>query len=243
MSCKEIAKIVGVNKCNITRKMHKHQFKLRTPEEEKEIGIKRGKQNGTKKGHKRSDKYKFKNSDSCIKRWAKISDEERKLFGLNNKLKWEAKTDEEKAAIRAKLKESFKDIHYNGSALEKFIVKWLKTYGYEVEFHKRHTLFTKSIKVDIFLPKLRIFIQCEGPIFYQLVATENKLERKLEITKEENELISKHKMMLIRVKQGEKCTLHIKRKILNAIFEVIHKVEDCGMPPKSGRLVEISIGV
>mgnify|MGYP003325369255 CR=1 FL=1 len=88
-----------------------------------------------------------------------------------------------------------------GSKLEHFLLNKLINNGYKVDFHKEQFLVNTKLQIDLFLPKLNIAIEVDGPSHFSPVWGEEVLKRNIAYDQKKSGLIIGRGYSLIRVKQ------------------------------------------
>jgi very-short-patch-repair endonuclease len=176
----DIADTEGVYPNKITRELHSFGFRLRSKSEAQRAAIKHGRHKHPTKGRARPAEVREKISDSVSESWQNLSDEERTLRSNSGKLRWRQTLKRKRDRFREQGMIANKKTGINGSRLERYLVSKLGEAGYEVEQRPKG-----GVPIDIFLPRLKIAIQVDGPSHVKPIWGMKKLERQI-IADEQN---------------------------------------------------------
>ena len=88
-----------------------------------------------------------------------------------------------------------------GSKLEKYVLEFLLKQGFHVEFHKEQTLSNTRLQIDLFLPKINLAIEVDGPSHFEPVWGAESLKKNQKYDSKKEGLILGKGWILIRIKQ------------------------------------------
>ncbi len=173
---------------------------LRNKSEAQTLALKTGRHKHPTKGIKRSDNVKEKISNAMALNWENLTDKERKKRSLQSKQQWESMSDDEKANLQKLAMRALKHTSRHGSRIEICLMNFLKSNKYIVSFHEKRILYNKKFEIDIFIPRMGIAIELDGPAHFFPVWGEETLAKRIEADKRKTDLILGSKLKLIRVK-------------------------------------------
>jgi very-short-patch-repair endonuclease len=200
-SFKEIAQSVGTYSNKIRRDAIRLKIKIRDKSEAQKNALKSGKVSHPTKGKKRNEQTKQKIGTSVMKSWETLSDEElekRKQTARNN---WEKLSEDQKQNILKQANEAVRQSSKTGSKLEVFLFKLLLENGYKAEFHKEQSILNTKLQIDIFVPKLDVAIEVDGPSHFEPVWGNEALKKNQKYDNKKTGLLIGKGLKVIRVKQ------------------------------------------
>lgn len=206
----------------IRRELIDFGFSLRTKSEAQRIAIRKGRHKHPTKGNARPDEVKAKISESMAEAWGAMSTEERERRAEFGRTQWEAMSDAQKVAFRETGARANRLASIEGSKLEKFLMHELSVRGYVVHFHHQGLLPDLSTPVDLFLPRLNVVIEVDGPSHFLPIWGEENLERHVAADSKQSEDLLNAGFTLIRVKHLVKTISGIqKRSLLNDVLNAL----------------------
>lgn len=197
----DIAKEYDTYPNKIRRDAKSFNIVIRDKSEAQKNALVSGKHKHPTKGQKRSDQVKDKIGNSVMNSWDKLSEDElkaRKQIAKNN---WDKLSDIQKNNMQKAATTAVREASKVGSKLEKYFLSALLKDGYVVEFHKEQTLVNTKLQIDLFLPKLNIAIEVDGPSHFEPVWGQDALEKNITYDNKKEGLIIGRGWYLIRIKQ------------------------------------------
>lgn len=179
----------------------KFKLKIRDKSVAQKTALKTGRHKHPTKGTERSEKTKSKIGKKVLESWLSISSDElerRRSVARDN---WNKLSDEEKQFILQKANSAVRASGSTGSKLELFLFQELLSNGYETEFHKEQTLLNTKLQIDLYLPRIAVAIEVDGPSHHQPVWGDDSLARSQKYDNKKNGLILGKGLVLIRIKQ------------------------------------------
>lgn len=173
---------------------------LRSKSDAQTIALKTGRHKHPTKGTKRSDNVKEKISNAMAANWENITDAERERRSLQSKEQWESMSDADKENLQRMAMEALKVTSKHGSRIEKCLHNFLVSKEYLISFHEKRVLYNKKFEIDIFIPRMGIAIELDGPAHFFPVWGEETLAKRVLADKRKTELILGSGLKLIRVK-------------------------------------------
>lgn len=200
-SFKEIAESSGTYANKIRRDAVKYGINIRDKSEAQKNALVSGKTKHPTKGKARSEKTKNKIGKSVLSSWENLSKNE--LQKRKNKARdnWNNLSKDEQNNILRMANEAVRESSKSGSKLEKYILNKLLYDGYAVEFHKEQNLVNTKLQIDLFIPKLRVAIEVDGPSHFEPVWGQEALKRNKKYDNKKSGLILGKGLVLIRIMQ------------------------------------------
>ncbi|NBW14863.1 MAG: hypothetical protein EBR82_43370 [Caulobacteraceae bacterium] len=197
----DIAELYDTYPNKVRRDAKKLNIKIRNKSEAQKNALGTGKHKHPTKGTKRDDSVKNKIGKKVMKSWENLTDKE--LANRKQKFKdnWNKLTQEEKENINQLATTAVRSSSKTGSKLEKYILNKLIQDNFYVEFHKEQSLVNTKLQIDLFLPKMDIAIEIDGPSHFLPVWGEDALQKNITYDQKKEGLILGRGWFLIRVKQ------------------------------------------
>lgn len=199
----DIAKETGTYANKIRRDAIKYKIQIRDKSEAQQNALESGKIKHPTKGKKRPDNVKQKIGLSVLHSWENLSEDEiikRKNIARQN---WNNKDDNEKENLLKQANAAVRETSKTGSKLEKFLLDKLLGAGYNVEFHKEQSILNTKLQIDLFIPKLNVAIEVDGPSHFEPVWGDDALKRNKKYDNKKTGLIIGKGLFLIRIKQSK----------------------------------------
>ena len=80
------------------------------------------------------------------------------------------------------------------------VLQFLVSNGYEVEFHKEHFTHPNALQLDLFLPKINVAIEIDGPTHFSPIWGEEALTRTQKADRHKEDILAGKNIQLIRIK-------------------------------------------
>lgn len=238
LSWKEIAEKLNTYPNKVRRDASKLGVKSRDKAEAQKIAIAEGRHEHPTKGKQQKEETKMKISESQGKIWDSLSEEERQYRSKIGREAWDNKTEEEKAEFFQKSAQAIQEASRKGSKMERAIHEFLLENGYLAQRHSEHMLQNEKFHIDLYIPKTRTAIEVDGPMHFEPVFGEDKLQRRQAADNQKNGLILASGMVLIRVKLDKRDSQRYIRSIQDKVLNLIKDVEQ-NFPEKNKRYFEI----
>lgn len=240
-SIRDIAKMFNTYPNKIARTLKKAGKDLRSKEEAAKIAVESGKIKPPMLGKKRTQEEKDNISIKRAKKWQEMSQEDLDAFKKSAKDRWDSQTDEERIYKQQKAGEALRRASIEGSKAEKFLYEQLTKAGYEVIMHKTGLIPGEKYEVDLFLPKMLVAIEIDGPQHFLPIYGEENLQRNIKYDSIKNGALISRGMCVLRVKYLSK---HNSQKINKELYATIHsKLQEIeqSFPSQENRLIEVEI--
>lgn len=222
----------------IRRDAKKFGIHIRTKSEAQKNALQSGKHKHPTKGTNRDESTKSKIGRSVMTFWDQLDDKALKQRKLTAKANWDNMSDEHKANMQKEANNAVRASSKTGSKLEKFFLTKLIADGYKVDFHKEQLLSNTKLQIDLFLPKLNIAIEVDGPSHFLPVWGQDTLNRNITYDNKKTGLILGKGMVLIRVKQLKEFSKARAESLYEQLIEQIKNIE-VKFPPVNNRNIEI----
>jgi very-short-patch-repair endonuclease len=240
-SIREIAEENNTYPNKIARNLKKSGVELRSKEEAAKIAVNRGKIKPPMLGKKRSEEEKKNISSKRAKKWKDMSDIDRDAFKDAARERWDCQSHEQKLDRQKRAGEALRRASTEGSKAEKFLYERLTRDGYDVIIHKVGLVAGEKFEVDLYLPKLNVAIEIDGPQHFLPVYGQDNLSRTIKYDSVKNGALLSRGMCVLRVKYLVK---HNSASINNKMFQLIKseliKIEQ-KFPLEGYRLIELEI--
>lgn len=202
-SFQDIAKMSGTYANKVRRDAIKFKIKIRDKSQAQKNALKSGKADHPTKGKKRSEATKNKIGLGVLESWEHLSDSELDRRREIARANWNKLDENEQEQILKKANEAVRESSRSGSKLEKYLLEQLLKDGHSVEFHKEQNLVNTKLQIDIFIPKLRLAIEVDGPSHFEPVWGDDALKRNKKYDDKKSGLILGKGLVLIRIKQSK----------------------------------------
>ncbi len=237
-SFSEIARQVGTYANKIRRDAKRLGITSRDRSQAAKVALESGRSVHPTKNKTLSDEVKNKISESQGRVWDSLSDKERQKRSKIGKDSWDSRSEKEKKYIIQKGADAIREAARTGSRLEKFLLYELTDKKFEVQFHKEHLLKNQKLQIDLFIPKLRVAIEVDGPSHFKPVWGEKNLERNKRSDRQKTGLILGQGFVLIRIKQDKRISQRYFRKILDSLVVELEKIKK-SFPQENKRYIEL----
>jgi very-short-patch-repair endonuclease len=177
--------------------------KIRDKSQAQKNALANGKAKHPTKGTKRPEEVKQKIGSKVLENWDNLSAKELKQRQDKARKNWENKSDDEKQNILNSAHQAVREASKTGSKLEKFLLSKLLSDGYKVEFHKEQSILNTKLQIDIFIPKLNVAIEVDGPSHFEPVWGEDALKKNQKYDNKKTGLLLGKGLYLIRLVQSK----------------------------------------
>lgn len=178
-------------------------IKIRDKSEAQKKALQNGRVAHPTKGKKRSEETKEKIGMGILNVWENMSEKEYKKRQKKAKENWEKRTDDEKEQMLRQANQAVRVASKEGSKLEKYLLDSLIADGFKTEFHKEQSLVTTKLQIDLFLPKLNVAIEVDGPSHREEVWGKDALARNIKYDTKKTGLILGKGLTLVRITQNK----------------------------------------
>lgn len=234
----EIAKELETYPNRVRRDAKKLGLASRDKSQAQKIAISEGRNEHPTKGKKRSDETKLKISESQGKVWDNLDENERDYRSQIGTEAWNKKTASERSEFFKKGNEAIQEASRNGSKVERYLHEFLIEEGYYVEKHKEQILQNEKFHIDLYIKDCAVAIEVDGPMHFEPVYGEDKLQKRQAADSQKNGLILGAGMVLIRVRLHKRDSQRYLRYITEKVKEIINQVEN-RFPSKNKRYFEV----
>jgi len=202
-SFRDIADEHGTYANKVRRDAIKFKINIRDKSVAQKNALKTGRSQHPTQGKERSEETKNKIGTGVMTSWENLDDETLEKRKEKARQNWENLPEEVKENILHEANTAVRQASKTGSKLELFLFNTLLQDGYVVEFHKEQNLLNTKLQLDLFLPKLNIAIEVDGPSHFAPVWGEDTLKRNKGYDNKKTGLILGKGLSLIRVKQSK----------------------------------------
>lgn len=202
-SFKDIADMCGTYSNKLRRDAIKFNIKIRDKSEAQRNALKTGKAPHPTKGKQRSEDTKNKIGMSVLNSWENMDDKTLEKRKKKAKQNWENLSQDDKDNILKKANDAVRETSRVGSKLEKYLLQRLLEDGYHVDFHKEQSLVNTKLQIDLFIPKMRVAIEVDGPSHFEPVWGNDALDRNKKYDDKKTGLILGKGLVLIRIKYSK----------------------------------------
>lgn len=197
----QIAQILNTYTNKLRRDAKKFNITLRNKSEAQKNALSTGVHKHPTKGLQRTEETKQKIGVGVMDSWQELSEEE-----LNNrktlaKEQWNKLSDDKKQQMLKLANEAVRKSSKEGSKLEKFLLTKLLSDGYSVDFHKEQILSNSKLQIDLFIPKLNVAIEVDGPSHFENIWGDDTLDKNTKYDQKKQGLLVGRGIKLIRIKQ------------------------------------------
>jgi very-short-patch-repair endonuclease len=237
LSIPQIAEKIGTYANKVRRTMQKLGVGVKNRSETMKTQLQNGDREHPTKGKVITEETRQKIGEKIVSNWAGYDEDTRKEKGekiiknLENVNKEEVK----KAALEGILKAA-----KEGSKLEKYIRDILIQEGYLIEYHKEHLIINERLHLDLFLPKLNIAIEIDGPTHHVNVFGEDVLQKIQTRDLQKAGLILGKGLVLIRIVQDRKLSQTTQRILGNMLLSKLGELK-ANWPDKDSRLITLKL--
>lgn len=233
----EIAKLFDTYANKIRRDAIKLKIKIRDKSEAQKNALHSGKSDHPTQGKKRPDKVKQKIGLSVLHSWANLDDTEIEHRKNKARINWENKSDNEKADILRQANAAVREAGKTGSKLERFLFNKLLESGLNVEFHKEQSILNTKLQIDLFIPKLNVAIEVDGPSHFEPVWGDDALKRNRKYDDKKTGLILGKGLYLIRIKQNKDFSKSRGLLILDKLQKILDDIKN--NKPSTNKVLKI----
>lgn len=237
----QIAKECGTYANMIRRALMKAGIALRDKSEAQSTALESGRHRHPTKGRRRSLIVRVKISASMEKFWKAMSPEEKQRRVELSKEQWNSMTDEERESFQKAAIEAVRESARKGSKLELFVLQMLKSYGYDVHFHRDDVIKNHKMHFDLYLPKLRTVIEIDGPAHFYPIWGEENLAKHIASDNQKTGLVVSQGLTMIRVKNYTSHVSEIQRRRLIAVILDKLKTLEEAVLDTGCKLIEIEV--
>lgn len=233
-SFQKISEELGTYPNRLLRDAKKFNIPIRSRSEAQKNALKSGESKIPTQGRKRSEEEKRSIGLGVLKNWQNADDKKIQEKSKRSKRLWEKRTAKSKSDMVSKANDAVRQTSKVGSKMEHFILNFLLDKGYKVEFHKEQTLVNTKLQMDLFLPKINLAIEVDGPSHFKPVWGQDVLNRNIAYDEKKSGLIIGKGYKLIRVKQLKDFSKSRARIVCNKIHTAIKTIDQ-----QSSKIIEI----
>jgi very-short-patch-repair endonuclease len=228
-STREIAKKYNTYGNKIVRILKKHGVKLRDKSEAQKIALSSGKVSHPTKNKPRPESVKLAISKSFKETYKKLDKKKKQRKIELAKANWAAVSPEDRAKFQEKAAKAVLKAAKEGSRLEKLLIERIRKLGYTCQ---QHTVLcdNEKMKVDIYIPTLKLVIEIDGPSHFYPIWGEDALFKTQKADSEKNGLLISNGFCVIRVKyKARNITLGSQYEFMDKLEPILKKLES-GVP-------------
>lgn len=219
----EIAESYGTYPNKLRRDAIKFNIPIRNKSEAQKVALKEGRHSHPTLGKQRSEEEKQKIGLGVMESWDNLSNKElerRKQIARDN---WEKLDPNEQQEILKKANSAVRQSSSLGSKMELYLLERLLSDGYKVDFHKEQILLNTKLQIDLFLPKMDVAIEVDGPSHFEPVWGQDALQKNKKYDTKKNGIILGRGITLIRIKQTKDFSKSRASIIYNQLKDLLSK--------------------
>lgn len=226
-SFEDIAKELGSNSNRIRRYAKKIGAKIRNHSEAQAAALSTGKVQHPTLGKRLSHETKEKISRTVEKSWAGISEEERERRRAVQSENFSKRDDLDE--MRTKAARAVRNARLVGSKLEQAMIVYLRDKGITVEFHRKNLVPNQKLEADIYLPALKVVIECDGLNHRENVL--GRLDKQKFADSVKNGLLTTRDFIVIRIQDTAKTNSKAyNRRMWEKLEAIIDRIDDIERP-------------
>lgn len=176
-------------------------------------------------GRERTEEEKIKMSAGIQKAWSNMPKEKRDSIVKGHKKRWKEKSDNEKQEFINVGLSAIRETQKDGSKLEKYIFNLLTDNDYFCQRHVQYAIGNSKMHFDLFLPKIGVVIEIDGPSHFQDIWGEDKLEKTQAADKEKDRMVIGLGFKIIRIRHEDKLYQHHLRNINRKLLQILSNLE------------------
>tara|TARA_B100001564_G_scaffold351385_1_gene357167 strand:+ start:19866 stop:20630 length:765 start_codon:yes stop_codon:yes gene_type:complete len=237
----EIAEEHNTYPNKIRRVLIKHGVQIKSKSDAQKNALKKGVARIPTEGTKRSKSERLKISQSLVKRWASMGEEEYQRYVQQAKERWVNMSEADKKRMSSLATQAIQKAGREGSKLEKNLKYELTKSGFVVEIHKKNLIPNENLEIDMYLPKLKTIIEIDGPSHFLPIWGEDKLQKQIKADENKTGLILGKGFAIIRVKNlSDSLSLSGQEKLKDKLIDLLQGIAT-KFPQKSKRYIEIEV--
>jgi len=226
LSIPYIATLCNTYSNKIRRIILRSGRKIRDKSEAQRLALATGRHKHPTKDIGHSEITKERISEKQTEVWENLTDEEKEHRSSIGKAQWEAMPDHKKEEFRRKAGDAVRLAAKLGSKLERFLLRNLIGAGHRVDFHKEHLVKNERLQVDLFLPKLSVVVEVDGPSHFSPIWGQKTLVRNQRADAQKDGLLLGMGFCVIRIEQKRSLSAKFQRDILQKLLEQLEKIKD-----------------
>lgn len=234
----DIAQEYGTYANKIRRDAKKFNIPIRTKSQAQKNALITGKHKHPTKGTQRTDETKMKIGMSVLQSWENLDETELNKRKQTHRKIWDNMSQEKKENMRHAANQAIRVTSKVGSKLEKFLLEQLIKNNIEVKFHQEQTLVNTKLQIDLYVPKINLAIEVDGPSHFDPVWGDNTLKKTKQYDNKKQGLILGKGMALVRIKQTMDFSVSRSMIIFERLLELIKQLEN-KFPAADNRLFHI----
>lgn len=240
LSWQEIAKKFNTYPNKVRRDATKLGIQSRTKGEAQSLALKTERHKHPTKGTKRSETLKQQIGDKVSQSWSQLSVQQKHERQNQARECYNNKTFDQKQALHQAALKGVQKAAREGSKLEKYLYNELIKAGYHVEYHKQHLILNEKLHLDLFLPKLNVVIEIDGPTHSQNIFGEKILQQTKKTDNEKSGLVLAKGMVFIRIKSPQNMSAKRQRDIFKNLLTVLYTISQ-KYPSRNNRYITLGV--
>jgi len=210
----------------IRRILIRSGYTLRDKSEAQSEAIKSGRTEHPTKGKNLSLETKSRISESVSNSWTRLSKTDLKKRKKLAKDQWDKKPILEKENMRKKAHKAIRQTAQDGSRLEKSLRMTLIENGYAIQYHHKGLTANEKLEVDIYIPRLKLAIEIDGPSHFLPVWGQASLNKQKRADMEKYGLLTSSGVKVLRVKVYKRnITQKTERDFLGKVLDYLDNVD------------------
>jgi very-short-patch-repair endonuclease len=224
MSWYEIAEKLNTYANKVRRDATKLGIESRDKSVAQKNVLERGRSEHPTKGKQLNDETKAKISKSQSRVWDSLTEDERERRSEIGKESWDKKTDEEKQRFFTLSVQAMKRAAVEGSKMEKFLFTHLKD-QYNIMKHIDYIFGNDKFHLDLYVPELLTAIEIDGPMHYEPIFGDDRLEKRQAADSRKNGLCVQAGLNIVRIRLEKRSSLRYYNSILAALADLLNHIQ------------------
>lgn len=225
----------------IRRELKKLGFTLKSRSEVQKQSIKEGRRKPPMKGRRHSFSTREKISQQNHDSWKNADEDKKEKRRQNGRDAFKKKDKEDKAAFVEKGRKALLETTKTGSKLEQGLADGLILEGYHVNVHRKNFFGERELEIDLFLPKIKVAIEIDGPSHYSEIYGEEALEKVRGRDDRKNSILLQNGCVVVRVRNYVRnTTLSVVKDAIALVLPYVKKLES-EFPPPSKRVIYLDL--
>lgn len=210
----------------LRRDAKKFNIPIRNKSEAQKNALKTGKHKHPTKGTTRTEETKRKIGMGVLESWDSLDSNELEQRKETHRKLWNEMSDEQKQLMKQSANEAIRTTSKVGSKLEKFLLEQLIKNNIDVKFHQEQSLVNTKLQIDLYLPKINLAIEVDGPSHFSPVWGQDTLKKTKTYDNKKEGLILGKGMALVRIKQTMDFSVSRSYLIFDQLLQVIEQLSN-----------------
>jgi len=234
----DIASTYNTYANKLRRDAKKFNIPIRNKSEAQKNALKTGKHKHPTKGTHRTEETKRKIGMGVLQSWDSLDSNELEQRKETHRKLWNDMSDEQKQLMKQSANEAIRTTSKVGSKLEKFLLEQLIKNNIDVIFHQEQSLVNTKLQIDLYLPKINVAIEVDGPSHFSPVWGSDTLKKTKTYDNKKQGLILGKGMVLVRIQQKMDFSVSRSYLIFDQLLDIVKQITD-KFPDADNRIFHI----